>query len=236
MFLQWHDGGLHFGNFNNSELPLWHMLLVPQAWSLGIEVTFYLLAPMLCKVKSANIVILGVLLSIARFCGLLFGLNQDPWTYRFFPFELPLFLFGIILYRLRAHTQTSRQIGLVKIYILLIISYIAFPFISTRFNINRSWQLLSLIIITSLVILWGQQSTRDKKFGELSYPIYISHVLVISTYNGLAQILSRKFSAFERLNDPLVALPVSLLLVFLTSYILLILMKPIEKIRDKIRR
>jgi peptidoglycan/LPS O-acetylase OafA/YrhL len=84
MFSQWQNGNLHFGNFRNSELPLWHMLLVPQSWSIGIEITFYLLAPMLCKAKSRTIVFIGIALLAARFTGLFFGLNQDPWTYRFF--------------------------------------------------------------------------------------------------------------------------------------------------------
>lgn len=46
MFLAIKDGNLVFGeNFQNSEIFLPGALLVPQAWTLGVELTFYLIAP-----------------------------------------------------------------------------------------------------------------------------------------------------------------------------------------------
>jgi hypothetical protein len=236
MFSQWHNGNLHFGNFRNSELPLWHMLLVPQSWSIGIEITFYLLAPMLCKAKSRTIVFLGIALLAARFAGLFFGLNQDPWTYRFFPFELPMFLIGILLYRLRTYQGDSFKIGVSKIYPLLINFYVCFSYLTAKFSINQFWQMLVLITLTCIVIMWGEETSKDKKLGDLSYPIYMSHVLVIGTYNGIIGILSRKLPSFEELNNPLLAIPISLVITILFSFLLLRLVKPIEKIRDKNRK
>ena len=55
MFLKWNNNHLTFGNFNDSEIPLWHMLLVPQSWSLGVEISFYLLAPFLCKLSAKKL-------------------------------------------------------------------------------------------------------------------------------------------------------------------------------------
>jgi len=236
MFLQWRNNDFHFGNFNFSELPLWQMLLIPQSWSIGIELTFYLLAPVLCKAKTRTIALMGIVLLLARFAGIIFGLNKDPWTYRFFPFEIPMFLIGILLYRFRTHRGDSFKIDLNKIYILLILFYVNFSFLTAKIVINRFWQMLVLITLTSIVIMWGEEKSKDKKLGELSYPIYMVHVLVISTYSGLIDILSRKISFFEKLNNIQLATTISLIITILFSILLLRLVKPIERVRDKNRK
>ena len=212
------------------------MLLVPQSWSICIEITFYLLAPLLCKAKSRNIAFLGIALLAARFLGLFFGLNQDPWTYRFFPFELPMFLIGILLYRLRTYRGDSFKISVRKVYPLLIIFYVCFRYLTFKFSLNQFWQMLVLIMLTCIVIMWSEQTPEDKKLGDLSYPIYMSHILVISTYNEIIGILSRKLPSIEELNNPVLAMPVSLVITILFSFLLLRLVKPIEKIRDKNRK
>jgi peptidoglycan/LPS O-acetylase OafA/YrhL len=232
MFLQWHNNQLHFGSYQNSELQLWHVLLVPQSWSIGIEVAFYLLAPVLCKFKTRTIIIIGSLLLIGRFSGIFFGLNQDPWTYRFFPFELPMFLIGILMYRFRIIKKDSPKIELKKIYTAIIIFYISFAFLAGRVITNRLWQIASLIAMTSIILIWGEDKYQDKRIGELSYPIYVSHVLVISTYNSLAQTLSGRFPAFTFLGDPLVAIPSTLTITILLSLLLIYLAKPIEQRRN----
>lgn len=206
------------------------------AWSIGIEITFYLLAPMLCKAKSRTIVFIGIALLVGRFAGQFFGLNQDPWTYRFFPFELPLFLIGILLYRLRTYRRDSFKISVSKIYPLLITFYVCFKYLTFKFSMNQFWQILVLIILTCIVIMWAEETSNDKKLGDLSYPIYMSHVLVISTYSGVIGILSGGVPLFEELNNPLLAIPILLVLTILLSFLLLRLVKPIEKIRDKNRK
>jgi peptidoglycan/LPS O-acetylase OafA/YrhL len=211
------------------------MLLVPQSWSIGIEITFYLFAPMICKFKSCTIAFIGIALLAARFVGLFFGLNQDPWTYRFFPFELPMFLIGILLYRLRTYRGNSFKIGVSKVYLLLITFFVCFSYLTAKFSINQFWQMLVLITLTCIVIMWGEETSKDKKLGDLSYPIYLSHILVMSTYNEVVGILSRKLPSFEELNNPLLAIPISLVITILFSFLLLRLVKPIEKIRDKNR-
>ncbi|MFZ4115859.1 MAG: hypothetical protein ACOYK6_03935 [Chthoniobacterales bacterium] len=54
MFLS-HDLGhpLHFTeNFRTDHTPLWAYLLVPQCWSVGIELTFYAYVPFLNRLRS----------------------------------------------------------------------------------------------------------------------------------------------------------------------------------------
>ena len=236
MFLQWREGNFYFGSFNSSELPLWGMLLVPQSWSIGIELTFYFLAPVLCKAKSRTLFLIGITLLASRFAGLILGLNEDPWTYRFFPFELPMFIFGILLYRFRTHLDNSLRIGIKKIWTLVIVSYVSFSYLTINSSINRFWQMLILISMLSIVIVWGENKSQDRKLGELSYPIYMSHVLVISTYGAGINFLSRRSTFFEKVNVPLLTTINSLLITILFSYLLLHIVRPVEKIRNKNRK
>ena len=36
-------------NFRNSEIPIYSGLIIPQAWTLGVELSFYLIAPFVLK-------------------------------------------------------------------------------------------------------------------------------------------------------------------------------------------
>ena len=86
-------------NFLKSEVVLYPALLVPQAWTLGVELTFYLMAPFILARRQFLLLLLA--LSIALRVYLLYiGLGKsDPWTYRFFPTELALFLLGALAHQ-----------------------------------------------------------------------------------------------------------------------------------------
>ena len=92
------SGSLYFtANFRISDPEVWRFLLVPQAWALAIIFYFYLIAPFI--LKSKKLIISLLLFSLgARLVSYFFGYNIDPWNYRFFVFELALFLFGAISY------------------------------------------------------------------------------------------------------------------------------------------
>ena len=58
-FLKLSDGGRAFSfttDFMNSDPHVWKFLLVPQAWSLSIELAFYLLAPLLVRCSTGALV------------------------------------------------------------------------------------------------------------------------------------------------------------------------------------
>ncbi|WYX21057.1 acyltransferase family protein [Achromobacter xylosoxidans] len=95
MFFGIEQGGLAFtGSFAHSEVPLYQGLLVPQAWTLGVEMSFYLVAPFVLHSPRRLLVLLVASLALrAALIASGIGLG-DPWTYRFFPTELALFLLG----------------------------------------------------------------------------------------------------------------------------------------------
>ena len=73
-------------NFGQSDPQLWKFLLVPQAWTLGVELSFYALAPFIVRRwKTLDCPLCCAW--IARTAGAVFGLVYDPWNYQFSPFR-----------------------------------------------------------------------------------------------------------------------------------------------------
>lgn len=235
-FLQWHDGSFHFGNFNNSEFILNNMLLVPQSWSLGIEITFYLFAPFFCKARTQTVLFFTIGLLTTRFLGIYLGLDHDSWSFRFFPFELPLFLLGILIYRLKQKKIFHRSMSKFRAYVFLIISYLLFPVLTKYILINQLLQLIVLVSMTFIVMIKVEENGKDRRLGELSYPFYMSHIFVISTYAGTVNQISKIFPELTVIKNPIFAIPIMLFIVLTLSYILLKLTQPIEKIRDRSRK
>jgi len=85
-------------NFRTSSPAVFKFLIIPQAWTVGVEIMFYLIAPFVVRRKIYWIVVLFLASIVLRWCAYQSGLNYDPWTYRFFPFELAFFMLGVLAY------------------------------------------------------------------------------------------------------------------------------------------
>lgn len=187
-----HSGALYFTeNFRLEEIPFNNFMLVPQAWTIGLELLFYLIAPFIVRRKVKYIAILAFISIGIKIALATNGLNYDPWTYRFFPSELHLFLFGAIAYKLYTYYRTrlfsnSLLIGILLINIAVIITYSYLPGESIKMYIYMVLFFASIPFIFILCKKWKW----DSKIGDLSYPIYISHIFVLSVV--------------ERLNIPIV--------------------------------
>jgi len=159
-------------------------LLVPQSWSLSIELGFYVLAPWL--VRRRTTVLVGIVsASIAvRWWLASIDLAFDPWTYRFFPTEIGSFVVGILTYRsmrtrrASALTQKAALAGLIGL--TLVLSAIPGGWITrVLFYAYCFWALPLAFQLT-------RANRVDRYLGELSYPVYLTHLLVISValYSG----------------------------------------------------
>jgi len=99
-----HDAGksLQFTlNFHNNTFPLRDYVMVPQGWSVSLELCFYLLVPFLTRLSTKTLLWI-ILIDIAmrtvfHYC---LNLTNDPWSYRFAPFEIGVFMLGMLSYRL----------------------------------------------------------------------------------------------------------------------------------------
>lgn len=173
-------------DFNDSVFPLWTGLMVPQAWTLGVELSFYLLAPWIVHRRGLVWALLIASLALrAVFIKAGFGMS-DPWDYRFFPTELALFLIGVLLHQLaypfvRRHLDAGAQrwAGVVSV-VLVVGALLAYPLLPWG-NLAKSGLLFAVFLpCLPFLFLYQARNRWDREVGELSYPIYICHWLVIA--------------------------------------------------------
>jgi len=177
-------------DFQDSDFPFYNLLLVPPAWSLGVELSFYALAPFILRRGWATL--LGCLLMSLglRFLLSRAGLDHNPWTYRFFPSELATFLTGSAAYRVYCMVQPrlSRHKWLARAITLLVWSVVA---CMGLLQIDASQKrVLALVLIASALPFLSEASRAsrlDRFLGDLSYPIYICHWTVIRLVNRLLE-------------------------------------------------
>jgi peptidoglycan/LPS O-acetylase OafA/YrhL len=184
-----HSSLVFTGNFAHSDVPLYKGLLVPQAWTLGVEMSFYLVAPFvlgsprrLLALLAASLALRGVLIATG------IGLG-DPWTYRFFPTELALFLIGslshqVLLPRFKAWTQKVKRLP--ELGTAMLFAYCLLHFsIGINPTMRDGLAVLLFAALLPLAFLFQSRHRLDKAIGELSYPIYICHALVIMFFSWL---------------------------------------------------
>jgi peptidoglycan/LPS O-acetylase OafA/YrhL len=174
-------GHLYFlSDFHKAAQPAYHLLLVPQAWTLGLELAFYALAPFLLRTSwrwRLGLVAASVGLRLVMVNR---GLSYDPWTYRFFPTELALFLAGSMAYQLYKDAAWVRgrpyqwAALILSILVALSFSYLPIPIVPRMIGF---YVLLMLGVpgIFSLTRKWKW----DTFIGELSYPIYLCHIILL---------------------------------------------------------
>jgi peptidoglycan/LPS O-acetylase OafA/YrhL len=239
MFLQLRPSGmLEFcKNFWNSKPQLYAFLLVPQAWSLGVELLFYFIAPWIVRKRSLIIGIYITLSFTLRVFIYYNGLHYDPWIYRFFPTELTLFLLGAISYKIYKNLKNlNRDFNIVcrSICITAILITVMYPYIDGIFaRIPLGHELFKWIYYIIMMIsipfmfIFTKHSKVDRFLADLSYPIYISHVFILSI---ITLILGEVF----KVNTTRLLTPLGIVFTLLFSIILVkIVVNPIESIRQK---
>lgn len=165
---------VHFGN-----------LIIPQSWTLGIELLFYLIAPLFVR---RNIFIIFLLIIITFFIRFfVFRLNEFSGitiNNRFFPGELVFFLLGVLAYRFYGYTKKYYipEYLLVAPYVIVIIFtlvYTILPLTFFFFNLLQAAYFLVLIFSLSFNIRFTAKNKFDSLLANLSYPIYLCHYVVI---------------------------------------------------------
>jgi peptidoglycan/LPS O-acetylase OafA/YrhL len=208
--------------------------LVPQAWSLSVELTFYLCAPFILKNRAILYSCLALSL-IARGAAMMSGFGlADPWSYRFFPFELSLFLFGalahqILLPRVERLCGAVPRLESVAVAVLLLI-IAAFPLDGDYYLLKKSFLLLVLTLALPFLFLFQKHNSWDRTIGELSYPIYICHWLMILILKYGLKMLHLELPA-----PPLSTLSVIALSVMFSVGLNSIVADPVDRLRKVIR-
>lgn len=189
LFMGWSPGGhLHFvPGLHLMDEPAHRFLLNPPTWSLGVELTFYLVAPLLVR-RPLKAVLGCIFASLALRVLLIFGLGfyRDPWHYRFFPTELALFLLGAVSYHVYERLRQSPDSD--HLHRLALFGFaaatIAYEYLpdwngGDRVSVRACVYYLAACLTIPLLFSRTKENRLDRYLGELSYPIYIVHFPVI---------------------------------------------------------
>lgn len=229
-FVSFQDGQAFLIHSKLDPVQGWHFLLVPQAWSIGLELSFYTVAPFFVKrswkfvagVAAACFALMFVLHALEDRVGY-FG----PWGQRFFPAGLIYFLCGILSYKLyeqyfKKFYTKSFAISLLVFWIAVTLFYVYVPD-GEGIGYVFYWA-LSLVCIPFVFALTSKWKW-DRFVGEISYPAYLSHYVCIGL---VAYALKRYNISNEWLGELslLVTLAVSITLLRFISI-------PIDRIREE---
>lgn len=173
-------------NFLWSDPGLWNFLFVPQAWTLSLELIFYLIAPLMNKWKSVSIFLFILWSLCVRFLLAQLGYTGDPWVYRFLPSELAFFASGMLSYRAYHYFMLKKPVVLQKyagiITLSMIILVVTFLFNPVNYEIRRWMYYVIFASLLPWVFYFSKDNKSDRRIGELSYPIYITHILVLNIF------------------------------------------------------
>jgi peptidoglycan/LPS O-acetylase OafA/YrhL len=227
-------GNLDFVGLKNSQVVGTEYLLVSPIWSVSLELLFYLLAPLVMKFSNRVLAFVTLSLLFIRFISYFSGIDDDPWTYRFFPFELPIFLLGVLIFRFSSSLENSfRENNLIKFIkhpLFITVTFFAFGVYRSLVSWPRPLELLILLLIISVILIYSNNATWSNLIGRFSYPIYIVHFPIVFFLAGYRNLFSSYFGS-----STTYWIGFQIFVVLVLSYFLILLTAPVEKLRNKLR-
>jgi peptidoglycan/LPS O-acetylase OafA/YrhL len=157
---------------------------VRPGWSLGVEICFYLIAPFIIRNMRAIIIVATTSLLINLYW-IHVEAKFEPWRCMFFPSVVYLFMMGAMSYHVFLGGW-FRKINW-KDVLLVLLMCVVLKFVSDKINADRpvyfafeplkfAYYALAIPLLFTITKNWRW----DRFVGELSYPLYLSHVLIYS--------------------------------------------------------
>lgn len=152
------------------------------AWTLALELTFYVLAPFL--VRSWKVAVAALVIFVAVRLGFVVANGpgfQGLWTYVFPPSSYGFFLMGLVacLASERYRFLAAPALGIATLTASFAIMTLA-PL--RDFDSPRFW---ASIVLFAIALPGLFEATKDigwmNRLGDLSYPTYLVHGIVLST-------------------------------------------------------
>jgi peptidoglycan/LPS O-acetylase OafA/YrhL len=165
------------------------VLLIGPAWSIGAEIWFYLLAPFLIVLHSRWIVLIAIASAALKIWLSTHGLI----AYFFFPAQVGMFAIGMLAQRaginLLPRTPALAMLGVGSV----LIGAVAYSVIDNP-SASYAW-IMYLVFAAALPSLFTLTKSWefDRKLGELSYPIYLTHMLVMYAVS----LIGKRVGLFE---------------------------------------
>ena len=173
------DGHLFLsGQFLPGPVPVHFLQLLPQAWSVSLELMFYAIAPFLVRRHILFLLAIVIGCFVLQTIAYEFGLKGEPWGYRFFVFELSRFMLGALAYRLYALT---RHWPIWRKWFCVPVAVLVLSCVFLQVAAYKPRTLFTLMTLAMpFLFLAGNCFKFDSWLGELSYPIYLIHWPLIS--------------------------------------------------------
>jgi peptidoglycan/LPS O-acetylase OafA/YrhL len=171
-------GSLYFTmEYTSSPWPVWRTMILGPAWTIDLELCFYLLAPFLVSMRLRYILAIIAASLAARFSWYAMGHNIDPWNYRFFPFEIGFFMLGVAAYRVSSMVSWQPGSKILTIaFAALVGSILGFDMLGL---FHGSFNSFAYLFIFAALIPYVFNLTRSWKFdrflADMSFPLYLVH-------------------------------------------------------------
>jgi peptidoglycan/LPS O-acetylase OafA/YrhL len=202
---------------------------VGQAWTVGVELSFYLIAPFIFKLSKKIILVFAIVSFLLNIY--LYNISNGNLAMKnvFLPSDLVFFLLGYFSYHYYLKIKSVKNNLLINsLNISLIIFTILYSFLPDfkfthmTFTCKQIFYFLFVAITIPFLFNTYKSNKWDREIGELSYPIYMSHMFV----KMCCKSIPLKFYLFK--NQIF-----EVLLVILFSYLLnKIISIPLEKFRQ----
>ena len=156
-------------------------LIIPPIWSLGVEVTFYLVAPMAAMLLTRQLLILlGTVILLQFFIDLRF--DNVRWIRLVAPYNLAYFVLGMLAFRGSHWVGRVGGLGRCVFFALPFALWVAWDLllnIGVRPNDFASRWIIWPVFAASLPFVFAvsKSSSWDAKLAAYSYPVYLCHII-----------------------------------------------------------
>lgn len=145
------------------------LVLLPPAWSLAMEMQFYILAPFLIPRRCIRIGFTALSLSCFAWSQLVIP-HPDPWGYRYLPAVLWTFLAGAAIHR----KQRYEFFIILTVTCLIFVSVIKLSRQNMPFTIETTLGgIAGILLVIGLSAI--QRRKWDDWLGRLAYPVFLIH-------------------------------------------------------------
>jgi len=168
------------------------------AWSLDLELHWYLFAPVLYYFLyyKSDYSVLRMLIFISYLVSVLILYDHLGWIFR----DIPFFIYGFFAYEIYLLYQRYSQNQSTNKYILItVIVLLSLPFLDLNYDVDATFIIYFCTFLICMTLNFSHKI--DKLLGDLSFPLFILHqplffiaFLQVNKYGNIFRIDKENFS------------------------------------------